>query len=273
MADRRTDASPDVARTLDRFSGQRHHALCQRLTVNHGALHRKGSAHVLHQNADIGRAATVRNLFTGQNTGQLLGAAGGILGRDHADLQIGFFPQRRPQCGNRLRLIVLNTDQHPFSLKDPRQNAAADQNLVGAVLHQPVVGGNIGFTLRRVDNQRINPVQATFQFGCGREARTAQPGNAGLVHARNQIAALKLTVVADRLPLNPAIFAVRLNEYTEFRQCRRVGGHMRRNFGYRTGRWRVNGQHPPGAKRQRLAAQYAVAGPHADLTLAADMLL
>ena len=85
---RRTQTRPDVARTRDRFPGQRYHALGQRLAVDHRALHGVRGADVLHQHADIRRASSVRNLLTGENLRQLFSAARGVLGRDNAQADI-----------------------------------------------------------------------------------------------------------------------------------------------------------------------------------------
>ena len=53
VTNRRSQSRPDVPRTRDRLSGQRYHALGQRLAVNHRALHRIGGPDVLHQHTDI----------------------------------------------------------------------------------------------------------------------------------------------------------------------------------------------------------------------------
>ncbi len=84
MAHRRAEARPDVTRTRDRLSGQRYHALGQRLAVNHRTLDGVSGADVLHQHADIRRASAVRDLLAGENLRQLFCAARGVLGRNNA---------------------------------------------------------------------------------------------------------------------------------------------------------------------------------------------
>ena len=55
-----------------------------------------------------------------------------------------------------------------------------------AILHQTVVGGNIGFALGGVDNECVDFVAAAAQLGAGRETRAAQSGHAKLVNTLNQ---------------------------------------------------------------------------------------
>ncbi len=54
MADRRTQACPDVSGARHGTAGQRDHAFGQRFAVNHRTLNGKCRADVLHQHADIG---------------------------------------------------------------------------------------------------------------------------------------------------------------------------------------------------------------------------
>jgi hypothetical protein len=63
-----------------------------------------------------------------------------------------------------------------------REDADAFHHLRGAILHQTVVGGDIGFAFGGVDNQRLNFIAAAAQFDAGREARAAQTGNAELMN-------------------------------------------------------------------------------------------
>ena len=43
-----------------------------------------------------------------------------------------------------------------------RQDTDTLDNLRRTILHQPIVGSDIGFTFRRVDDQRFNFVAATL---------------------------------------------------------------------------------------------------------------
>ena len=162
VADRRAEAAPNVSRAGNRFAGQGDHALGDRFAVDNGALNRPGGADVLHQHADIGGASAVRHLFTGENFGQLLGAAGRIFGGHHANRQIALFTQRLAQRSNCLRLVVFDANQHAFRLQHPAENPAAFQHFSRVILHQPVIGGDIGFAFGRIDYQRIDAAQAAF---------------------------------------------------------------------------------------------------------------
>ena len=85
----RTNACPQVARLAQGFAGQGHHALDQGLTVDNGAFDRKGGADVLHEHANRGGVLAVRHFFACQDLGELLGATGRVLGRDHAQGNAG----------------------------------------------------------------------------------------------------------------------------------------------------------------------------------------
>ena len=273
MADRGADAAPDVARLRNRLAGQRHHALGERLAVDHRALHRPGGADVLHQHADIGRASAVRHFQSSKNFGELLCAAGGIFGRNHADLQIALAAQRLLQRGNRFRLVVFDADQHALGLQHPGEDAAAFQHFGGIILHQAIVSGDIGLALGGVDNQGFHPAQATAQLGAGGEARAAKASDARVVNTLHDGGALALAVVRHRLKQRPAIFAVRRHKNAQLRQPGGVRGHMLANGVDGAGGRRVHRQHPAAAESQRLAAQHAIAWRDANLALMADMLL
>ncbi len=152
MADGGADPAPDVARLRNRLAGQGHHAFGQGLAVDHRALHRPGGADVLHQHADIGRTSAVRHFQTGKYFGQLLCAARGIFCRNNADVQIALAAQRSLQRGNRFRLVIFNANQHALSLQYPGEDAAAFQHFGGIILHQAIVGGDIGLTFSGIDN-------------------------------------------------------------------------------------------------------------------------
>ncbi len=273
MTDGGTDAAPDVARLRNRLAGQGHHALGQRLAVDHRALHRPSGADVLHQHADIGRASAVRHFQSGKNFGELLRAAGGIFGRNDADVQIALAAQRLLQRGDRFRLIVFDADQHALGLQHPGEDAAAFQHFGGIILHQAIVGGDIGLALGGVDNQGFHPAQAAAQLGAGGKARAAKTGNAGVMNALHNGGTLALAVVRHRLELRPAVLAVRRHKNTQLRQPGGVRGHMLANGVDGAGGRRVHRQHPAAAESQRLAAQHAIARRDANLALMADMLL
>mgnify|MGYP001080152154 CR=1 FL=1 len=108
--------------------------------------------------------SAVRHFQSSKNFGELLCAAGGIFGRNHADLQIALAAQRLLQRGNRFRLVVFDADQHALGLQHPGEDAAAFQHFGGIILHQAIVSGDIGLALGGVDNQGFHPAQAAAQL-------------------------------------------------------------------------------------------------------------
>ena len=153
-----------------------------------------------------------------------------------------------------------------------RKDANAFHNLRGTVLHQTIVGGNVGFTLCGVNNECFDFVAAAAQFGPRRETRAAQPGHAELMDTFNQRLPALGAVVAPAVTVDPAIFPVSVDDYAQLRQGRRMRNGMRSNRHHGTGGRGVNGQHAPATKGQRLAAQDAIALFDAEFTLCADML-
>ncbi len=273
MADRGADAAPDVARLRNRLAGQGYNALGQRLAVNHRALHRPGGADILHQHADIGRASAVRHFHPGKNFGQLLRTTGGIFGGDHADVQIALAAQRLLQRGDRFRLVIFNADQHALGLQHPGEDTAAFQHLGGVVLHQAIVGGDIGLALGGVDNQGLYAAQPAAQFSAGGEARAAKTGDARVMNALHNSGAFALAVVRHRLQTCPTILAVRRHKNAQLRQPRGMRGHMLANGVDGAGGRRMHRQHAAGAEGQRLATQHAIARRNANLAFMTDMLL
>ncbi len=213
------------------------------------------------------------HFLTGENFGQLFGPARRVFGRDDADLQVSIAAQRLFQRGNRLRFVVFDTNEHLLCLQNKRQNAAAFQHFPGAVLHQSVIGRDVGFTLSCIDNQCIHAAQAALQLGGGRETGPAQARDAGLMNLLHQLAALNAAIITEWTLLNPAILSVRRHKQAHLGQCRRVSRHMWCDFRYRTGGGRVDRQHPAAAKGQRLTTQNAISRAHGQFAFRADMLL
>ncbi len=98
-----------------------------------------------------------------------------------------------------------------------------------AILHQTVVGGNIGFALGGVDNECVDFVAAAAQLGAGRETRAAQSDHAKLVNTLNQRFAGFILVIVPAIAFNPAVFAIGINNHAHFRQRGRVGGRVGSN--------------------------------------------
>ena len=67
-----------------------------------------------------------------------------------------------------------------------RQDANTFDNLRGAILHQPIVGGDVRFTFGGVNDQGLNVIATATQLHAGRETRAAQTGHAKLMNSLNQ---------------------------------------------------------------------------------------
>ena len=173
MLYRRTQARPDVTGFTDGFPGQRHYTLGERLPVNDGAFNRIGSTDVLHQDANVRRAPAVRNLLAGQNLRQLFCAAGWIFSRDNPQVNIMLARQHRTHHRDSLRFIIFNADKYLLWLQDMDENLNAIKDLRCAILHQPIVSGDIRFALSGIDNQGVNFIATAAQFCARREACAA----------------------------------------------------------------------------------------------------
>ncbi len=215
----------------------------------------------------------MRHLLASEDLRQLLCAAGGVFGRDHFQLNIVAARQHRTHHRDRLRFIIFDTDQHLARLKDMREDAHPFHNLRGAILHQAIVGGDIGFALGSIDNQRIDFIAGALQLRTSREASSAQPGNAELMDALNQRFNALGAIILPPFARNPAIFAVRFDNDAQFRQGGGVCGSVRGNRHNGAGGRRVHRQHTTAAAGQRLSAQNAIAHADAQFAFSADMLL
>ena len=162
--------------------------------------------------------------------------------------------QYRTQHGDGLRFVIFNADQHLLRLQNVRENTNALDDLRGAVLHQTIVRGDVRLALGGVDNQGFDLVAAALQFVAGREARAAQTGDARLMNAFNQRLAAVAAVVAPAVALNPAIFAIGVDDDAQLREGGRVGNGMRRNRHHGAGGRGMHRQHTSASKGQRLAA-------------------
>ena len=100
-------------------------------------------------------------------------------------------------------------------MQNMRQDADTLDNLRRTILHQTIVGGDIGFTFRRVDDQRFNLVAAALQFIAGWKASAAQSRDAELVNALDEGFAALRTVILPAFAFNPAVFAVGIDDHAQ----------------------------------------------------------
>ena len=107
------------------------------------------------------------------------------------------------------------------------QDANAVDNLRRTVLHQTIVGGDVGLALGGVNNQGVDFVAAAAQLDAGREAGAAQPGHAELVDALDKLFAGFALVVTPAVAFNPAVFTIGINDNAHLRQRGGVRRRMR----------------------------------------------
>lgn len=66
------------------------------------------------------------------------------------------------QLLDRLGLVVFHPDQGEFRFEQMLEHPDAIHDLVGVLLHQPIVGGDIGFALQPVDDQDLGELAAAI---------------------------------------------------------------------------------------------------------------
>ncbi|MND67679.1 hypothetical protein D3C80_591020 [compost metagenome] len=160
----------------------------------------------------------MRHFLANQDLGELFGAARRVFGRDHPQGNTWLTAQRQFQRGDRFGLIVLDANQRDFGLQQVAQDLRAFDHLVGMLLHQTVIGGDIRLAFRGIEDQGFYPVHATLQLAGGRETCATQPGDAGLMNPLDQFAGRQLTVIRHRCAFAPTVFAIRLNNYAQLCQ-------------------------------------------------------
>ncbi len=147
------------------------------------------------------------------------------------------------------------------------------RDLLRTLLHQTIVGGNIGFAFGGVDNQGANAAQTALQFSGGGKAGAAQPGDTGLMEMLNQFGRRCLTVIGEGAAFAPAVLTVGNDNDAELGQPGRVIAHMLADGVHRPGGRRVHRQHPAGTACQRLSPQHRIAGFDAQVAFRPEVLL
>ncbi|MCY1398729.1 hypothetical protein D9M71_137660 [compost metagenome] len=182
-------------------------------------MHRQRGGDVDAERADIRRQAAGRDFAAGENLDQLALAAGGVLGRNRPQLE-------RPLAdgglhrGDGFRLVVLDADQHLFRLQDVDEHLDAGDQFGGAFAHQHVVGADVGLALGAVDDQGVDIVLgARGQLGGGGETGAAEPGDAGLADALQQLWCALSAVVDAGLQWCPFLAAVAVDDDGRRRQA------------------------------------------------------
>ncbi len=212
LAHRRAEQRLDIARTRQRFAGERGDARDQRFAQQHGVVDGHASANVLAKDADIGRQAAAWNFNAGENLDKLFLTAGGVLGRKHPYLIIAA-DTGSAHGGDGLGLVVLDTDQHLLGLDQLHQDIDARNQLAGALAHQHVISGDIGFAFGAVDDQRVDLLRRPCgEFHRRGETGAAQAADAGFADQCQQLGRLHMPVVAMRREFDPLIQTVAVDD-------------------------------------------------------------
>ncbi|MCY1532733.1 hypothetical protein D9M68_680210 [compost metagenome] len=152
-------------------------------------------ADVLAEDADIRRQAAAGYFDAGEDLDQLLLAARGVFGRKDPQL-IAALAQGRAQCGYGFGLVVLDADQHLVRLDQLGEDVDAGDQLFGALAHQQIVGGDIGFALGAVDHQGMDLLgRPGVELDRRGEAGAAQAADPGLADHLQQVAVWQMAVV------------------------------------------------------------------------------
>ncbi len=202
------EAHPGIAGLLEGVAGEGDDALDERLAVDDGTLDGEHGGDVEHHDTHVHRAAALGDLASGEQLYGLLGTARGVLGRHRLDQHIGVGGM--PGQGRDGRgLVVFHPDQGELRLEQVLEHPDAVHDLVGILLHQPVVGGDVGLALQAVDDQDLGELAAAVELAVGRKDGAAEAGDPRLLDALQQLAPLQVPVVRLGFALAPGIFAVR----------------------------------------------------------------
>ncbi len=205
---RRAQAHPSVAGLLEAVAGESDDPLDQRLAVDDGALDGKHGGDVEHHDADIDRPAPLGYLTTGEQFNGLFGSARGVLGGHRLDQHV-LVGGVAGQGLDGFRLVVFHPDQGELGFEQVLEYPDAIHDFVGVLLHQPIVGGDVGLALQPVDDQDLGELAATIKLAVGREDGAPEACDARLLDALEQLAPFQIPVVGFASALAPGILAIR----------------------------------------------------------------
>ena len=249
-----------LRRPGDAAPGDRHDALDQGPAEQHGIRHGGDGAHVLADDADLGRVAVARHLMPGEDLDELLLAAAGVEGGDDHDLHPVLDVALRPGQAHGLDglgLVVLDADQALSGPEQVQEDADALEDIAGALAHEQIVAGDVGLALGPVDHQGVDlVVLARVELDAGGEGGPTQTDHAAVADALAQHRGVQGLVVRQGLgELGPGLLTVGLDDH--------AGGAEPGGVGDRAV---LDGDHGPGAGGMDRGADIAP-GLGDDLTL------
>jgi len=210
---RRAQGDPSIAGSADGPTADRHDARHQWAAVTQGLVHRKGRGRVVDHHAHVGGQSARRGFTADQGLHQVLLRAHGIAGRQTDDPDPVVGSCRLLHHGRlRVRLIVLDADEDAGDAQGVGHDPHLIDHRCGLFTHQAVVAGEIGLTLRAVDDQGMQPITLTqAELYRGREGRAAHADDTGGGDPAGDLLRCQGKGIGDPLDgVGPAVLAIRL---------------------------------------------------------------
>ena len=214
-----------------------------------------------HDHAHIERQAALRNESAERVVDQHLFAALRIHGRQHLHLHALDFGGERTRLGDRVGLVVLDTDHIARHLEVFFEQLNTGEHIVRAVEQGARVRGDIRLALGGVDHHRVHHAQIVVkaELDKGRKARAAQADGAAVADSRHKAREVvdlrRLDLLADLLQ------AVRLDHHDLHLGAHR--GHHFVNFLYLSRNTRMH-------RRRDVAVRFRDQLSHLDRIAALD---
>ena len=112
--------------------------------------------------------------------------------------------------GNRIRLVRLDTDHHPFGTEHILQQGDPLQNALWLFKHHTVIGSQVRFTLDPVENQGMNLLfRRRRHFDVRRESSATHADHTGQAYLFNHFIGRKIIRIGRLQFCRPAIFTIR----------------------------------------------------------------
>ena len=152
-----THTHEEVAWILHLLTGNGSIALEERLVLHNCLINSKGSTYILNYCSNVDRNSwRSRNLTADNGVHQLLLTSLRILLSQRNDLDTGVIGCLFLEEFDGSRLVVLNTDVALLYLSRLHQKVQANENLIGMLHHQAIIGCDIRLALYTVDDDALS---------------------------------------------------------------------------------------------------------------------
>ena len=167
-------------------------------------------------------------------------------------------------------LVGLHADGGGLEAKGLHEDAHAAQDSLSLLQHEPVVGGDVGLTLRAVEDECVHLADARADLHMGGEARAAHTGNAGLLDDFHNLVRGEAGVIGMGGELGAeGILEIVVDDHGHDLRAARVGAGLHRRD--RTGHGRVDGCAKTGDLTDLLSHRHLVALGNDGLAGGADV--